>query len=144
MHEDDFRKPPWMVFSYAWGSKGWRTGGGEMYWIQFTEWFRSLTVDSREQFITDYPEPPDWKYFYEYIGLPQADRKGRDRLHPLITANWQAYQSTEYEKARAAEEDGQIATALYHLQNASQHGEFQDVSERCARLRQLLRKQMSG
>jgi hypothetical protein len=118
---------------------GYRMGGGEAYWQEFTDWFRSLAPDARARFVAENPEPADWRYFYEYICLVRNDESGHARLYPLIVANQRAYQATEYERGRVAEENGELSVALRHYGNANQHGDFQDVAERYERLRRALR-----
>jgi hypothetical protein len=113
-------------------------GAGERHWEAFTNWFRGLAPDARARFAAEHPEPPDWKYFYEYICLEQGDRAGHDRLYPLIQANWREYQAAEYDRGRLAEDAGDLTTALRHYGNANQHGDFKDVAERYERLRQTL------
>jgi hypothetical protein len=111
-------------------------GGGEAYWQSFADWFRSLAPQARGHFVAEHPEPPDWKYFYEYICLDQRDEDGHDRLYALIAANWRKYQSTEYNGGRCAEEAGDFATAIRHYGHVIQHGDFLDAQERYERLRQ--------
>jgi hypothetical protein len=136
--EDVAHKPPWQIRSYPWGSMGWRMGMGETYWEEFVRWFLSLDQAARVEFASANPEPPDWKYFYEYICLKREDRDGHDRLFALIRANQRDYQSSEYERGLAAEKAGDLAAALKHYHYVNQHGDFKDVAERYERIRLIL------
>lgn len=44
-------------------------GPGEDYWHAFHSWIRSLERPAAGTFISEYPEPEDWKGFYDSIGL---------------------------------------------------------------------------
>src|SRR5262249_14708017 len=133
--DDVSQKPPWQIRSYPWGSMGWRMGMGQTYWEDFVNWFLSLDKVARTEFAIANPEPPDWKYFYEYICLKREDLDEYDRLHALIFANQREYQSVEYQNGLAAERAGDLESALKHYHNANQHGEFEDVAERYERIR---------
>ena len=139
---DDFsHKPPWQIRSYPWGSMGWRMGMGQTYWEDFVQWFLTLEPAARARFADANPEPPDWNYFYEYICLKREDLDGHDRLFALISANWRDYQSVEYDRGVAAENAGDLPTALKHYHNVNQHGDFKDVADRYERIRVTLHSQ---
>lgn len=135
MPVDTARKPPWKAYSYPWGSMGWRMGGGEDFWHDFCDWFRSLDDESRAAYSLAHPEPPDWKYFYEYITTNNDNRKRLDELHALIAASQTNYQAEEYQRGRSAEDAGDISQAVTHYRNVIHHGDFQDATERYDRLR---------
>lgn len=113
-------------------------GLGQTYWENFVVWFRSLDQVVRSKFASENPEPPDWKYFYEYICLEREDWEGHNRLHPLIEANQREYQGSEYQLGLAAELAGDLQTALQHYRNAIQHGDFKDVAIRYEKIRLIL------
>jgi len=60
--------PPW-IFRPNWprGSMGWKMGGGEDYYDNFYHWFSRLNEASRNELMSQFPEPEDWKGFYEMI-----------------------------------------------------------------------------
>ena len=61
-------QPPW---EYApdipYGSIGWRMGPGEDYWIAFDDWLMSLPDDQYMRYLSENPEPPSWKGYYEVM-----------------------------------------------------------------------------
>ncbi|MEM8789813.1 MAG: hypothetical protein AAGE76_16285 [Pseudomonadota bacterium] len=64
----EHKQPPWTSFpEYSRYSMGWRMGSGEDYWHAFHSWIRSLESQDAEAFISKYPEPEDWKGFYDII-----------------------------------------------------------------------------
>lgn len=66
----DYKQPPWAAFpEYERHSMGWRMGPGEDYWHAFHSWIRSLRNQDADAFISRYPEPEDWKGFYDNIGF---------------------------------------------------------------------------
>lgn len=65
---NDNPRPPWIAFPrIPWGSIGWRMGGGENYWHQWTPWFKALSQAARGQYRRDWPEPEGWKGFFEFV-----------------------------------------------------------------------------
>lgn len=147
-----------------WGSPLWRLdGGADDYWASFWSWFRSLPQPARDRFALDQAEPPDWRYFYEYMGLDDDAAQRRAELEGLMTAARQDYQSAEYQRGLVAEEAGQLDQALTHYGNVFvslglprvpsqgeldealtrsgnlvEYGEFRDAVGRYERLRQRL------
>ena len=143
MAETSSRKPPWEAFPYLWGSLGWRMGPGEDYWCDFCYWFESLNHAERDRYVVEHPEPPGWRYFYEYIGLggrrdPDAEKR-RARLHDLIDAAQLEYYEAEYQLGLAAERAGQIDQALAHYDIAVRSGRCPDADERWDRLHEMTR-----
>ena len=69
----DHQQPPWTAFpEYERYSMGWRKGPGEDYWQAFHSWVRSLESQDLKAFISQYPEPEDWKGF------------GKRRSHEIV------------------------------------------------------------
>ncbi|MEG3181011.1 hypothetical protein [Sphingomonas sp. LT1P40] len=57
--------PPWSALPMIKRrSIGWRMGLGEDYMAEFCDWFRTLTNDENERYVTRYPEPTEWSGFY--------------------------------------------------------------------------------
>jgi hypothetical protein len=66
--EQEIKPPPWLVFpDLPRGSMGWRMGPGEGYYDSFCVWFSRLDEGTREEYISNYPEPPEWHGFYQMI-----------------------------------------------------------------------------
>jgi hypothetical protein len=130
MQEGSFLKPPWHAYPYPWGSLGWRMGSGESYWQEFSDWFRSLSLEARAAYGANYPEPQDWKYFYEFILLAPDDEQRRMELIELIDASQLEYQKAEYQRGRSAEEVGESSEAMRCYGNVIKHGDFQDAASR--------------
>jgi hypothetical protein len=64
--------PPWLKYPHiGLGSIGWRMGYGEDYWVEFDEWYKSLTSEIRAQYRAKFPEPSEveqglpWTGFYD-------------------------------------------------------------------------------
>jgi hypothetical protein len=59
--------PPWTVFpTIPFGSLGWKMGNGELYLIRFNVWFSKLDKMKKQEYVSRYPKPEDWKSFYPY------------------------------------------------------------------------------
>ena len=60
--------PPWVAFpEYPRYSMGWRMGGGEDYWHEYSDWLPTLNITELKNYMTTYPEPGDWDGFYEKV-----------------------------------------------------------------------------
>lgn len=58
-------QPPWSAFPMLpLGSAGWRMGEGEVYWMEFDEWYRRLQPAHRKRYAVEHPEPEGWGGFY--------------------------------------------------------------------------------
>lgn len=65
---DGLALPPWEALpDIPRGSIGWRMGSGEDYWIEFSQWYRSLTPEQRAEYRELYQAPPGWEGFYDLI-----------------------------------------------------------------------------
>ncbi|SFQ34428.1 hypothetical protein SAMN03159339_6871 [Variovorax sp. 770b2] len=54
--------PVWITFpKIPWGSIGWRMGPGEDYWHSWAKWFKAASLQDRERYKTQWPEPEGWK-----------------------------------------------------------------------------------
>jgi hypothetical protein len=61
-------RPPWFAFpEIPKGSIGWRMGRGEDFYNRFYRWFSGLNETEPTRFAESYPEPDEWKGFYEMI-----------------------------------------------------------------------------
>ena len=64
------KQPPWKAFpGYDRYSMGWRMGAGEDYWHAFHSWIRTKKSADFGAFVSKFPEPEEWKGFYESIGI---------------------------------------------------------------------------
>lgn len=62
------KNPVWVEFPLIpWGSIGWRMGYGEVYWYEWVDWFHSGSPESQASYQSEWPEPAEWKGFYEFI-----------------------------------------------------------------------------
>ncbi|WP_133484936.1 hypothetical protein [Aliiroseovarius marinus] len=60
--------PPWEMFpDYARTSMGWRMGSGETFMDYFREWFLSLPLDERQDYINSTTIPDEWVGWLEGI-----------------------------------------------------------------------------
>lgn len=58
--------PPWLMYpEISNGSIGWRMGYGEHYMCHFIEWLESLTESEQKKYQQMFPEPKQWRGFYE-------------------------------------------------------------------------------
>jgi hypothetical protein len=42
-------------------------GHGEVYWHEWANWFRSISSELQASYQSEWPEPAQWKGFYEFI-----------------------------------------------------------------------------
>lgn len=66
-------RPLWIEFPrIPWGSIGWRMGGGEEYWHNWSDWFKSMPEGECAAYATAWPEPSGWEGLYSFIrtGVP--------------------------------------------------------------------------
>ena len=69
MHRDH-DAVPWKAHPHiAAGSIGWRTGLGEEYISEFTEWFELRQLQDKWDYADKHPEPTGWEGFYARRGL---------------------------------------------------------------------------
>jgi hypothetical protein len=62
------QRPLWVAFPrIPWGSIGWRMGFGETHANAWIPWFKALPDAEREAYISQWPEPEDWRGFYAML-----------------------------------------------------------------------------
>ncbi len=67
MKTSEDQKPLWVAFpDIPWGSLGWRMGFGEAYADRWIPWFSALSEDARRDYIAQWPEPDQWRGFYQF------------------------------------------------------------------------------
>ena len=66
MQTSEDQRPLWVAFpDIPWGSLGWRMGFGEAYADRWIPWFKALSEGARRDYIAKWPEPDEWKGFYQ-------------------------------------------------------------------------------
>jgi hypothetical protein len=131
--------PIWKMFSYPWGSLGYRMGYGQDYWHKWANWYRGLAAQAQQRYREENPEPASWRHFYEMMSVDQRDH---DALMAVIGKRKQAerdYIASEYELARRCEGQQRRDQALYHWSQVLCHGgghQFPDAEASYERLRQ--------
>ena len=68
-YDDESRAlPPWSAYpEIPRYSIGWRMGGGEAYWVEFWDWYHTLSSEEQSAYRAEYPEPEDWDGYYELL-----------------------------------------------------------------------------
>jgi hypothetical protein len=131
--------PIWKMFSYPWGSLGYRMGYGEDYWDKWANWYRGLDAEAQRRYREQNPEPASWRHFYEMMAV---DPRDHDALMAVIGKKKDAehdYIASEYELARSCEGQGKPDEALYHYSQVICRGggqDFPDAEASYERLRQ--------
>ena len=65
MRENSFMDPPWLKFpGIPVRSAAWRMGHGEVYILQWHDWYAQQEKETRQLYQLTYPEPEGWTGFY--------------------------------------------------------------------------------
>jgi hypothetical protein len=136
--------PLWKMFSYPWGSLGYRMGYGADYWRKWVDWYRGLDAQAQRGYRENNPEPGSWRHFYEMLAVDPRDHAA---LRVVIGKKEQAaraYIASEYELARRCESLKKKDEALYHYSQVISRGGDRQFLDAETRYEQLRRELASG
>jgi len=112
--------PPWNAFSFPMAHLDWRTVG-QFYLEQHLTWYRCLEESEVEAYIADYPEPVDWRHWYEFVRLSPNDVARKEEIQDIFVQMREdresLYLPAEYQRGLACEERGELLQAMRHFRN---------------------------
>ena len=59
-------EPPWKIWPEP-SHVAWSIGSDADYFVEFREFFGTLSKDEKKAYIVDNPEPPEWLGYYDDV-----------------------------------------------------------------------------